>query len=80
MIYIKKESLTNFKFWGGAVDRAKLLTYSELEKLDEILPNVFFETPTDTNINDLFWFEFDSVCRYIDCTEDEVLARENEEA
>lgn len=66
MEYIRSESLTNFKFWSGAADRAKQLTYDELEQLDSVLPDFFGgETPTETAINDLFWFEFGSVCELI---------------
>ena len=76
MQYIKDESLTNFEFWSGAKDRAKLLTYSELEELDDLLQDFFTDTPTETQINDLFWFDFGSVCELIGTTEEEVFKRE----
>ena len=76
MQYIRDESLTNFEFWSGAKDRAKLLTYSELEELDNLLQDFFTDTPTETQINDLFWFDFDSVCELIGTTEEEVFKRE----
>ena len=76
MTYIKEESLTNFKFWSGAKDRAKLLTYSELEQLNELLPDLFTETPTETAINDLFWFDFETICEMLGTTEEEVFKRE----
>lgn len=66
MQYIKDESLTNFQFWSGAVDNAKELTYDEMQQLDDILPE-YFDTgdgrlPTDTEINDTFWMEFETIC------------------
>ena len=30
-------SLTNFEFWGRAKDRAKILTYEELEEIGNVL-------------------------------------------
>lgn len=75
MQYIKDESLTNFEFWSGAEDNARLLTYSELEELDNLIPDFFQNTPTETEINDLFWFDFESVCELIGTTEEEVFKR-----
>lgn len=63
MKYYVEENLTNFKFWSGAADRAKDLTYDELDKLDDILPEYLGgEEISDTDINDMFWFEFETVC------------------
>lgn len=54
MQWIVEGSLTNFNFWSGAADNAKLLEYSELKELDEALPSYFEgRTPTETEINDL---------------------------
>ena len=66
MEWIVEDSLTNFNFWSGAADNAKLLEYSELKELDEALPSYFEgRTPTATEINDLFWFDFGTVCSLI---------------
>lgn len=65
MVYQVDESLANFKFWSGAKDNADLLTYDELQQLDDILPDYFGasdELPTDTEINDMFWMDFETVC------------------
>ncbi|MBR4407422.1 MAG: hypothetical protein IKT27_03815 [Clostridia bacterium] len=75
MQYVVDESLTNFKFWSGAADNAKLLEYSELQELDEVLPE-YFNTgdgnlPTATEINDMFWFDFATVCEAIGLQYDE---------
>lgn len=66
MQWIVEDSLTNFKFWSGGADRAKMLEYSDLKELDDALP-AYFEgrVPTQTEINDLFWFEFETVCSLI---------------
>lgn len=63
MKYYVDDSLNNFKFWSGAVDNAKELTYDEMQQLDDILPEYFGEEPpSDTDINDMFWMEFETIC------------------
>lgn len=75
MIYRVKRNLADFKFWFGAKGKADLLTYDELEKLDGRIHELLGNEPTDTEINDLFWFDFDSVCGLIGLTEEEVFKR-----
>ena len=36
-------SLTSFEFWGGAKDRAKILTYEELEQIGKVLQYIYDE-------------------------------------
>jgi hypothetical protein len=87
MQYVVDESLTNFKFWSGAADNAKLLEYSELQELDDVLPE-YFNTgdgnlPTATEINDMFWFDFATVCEAIGLQYDEEkgeIIRDNDES
>ena len=79
MQYICEKSLTNFEFWSGAKDRANLLTYSELEELDNQLEDFFNEIPTETQINDLFWFNFDTICEWLGITEEELERRAKNE-
>ena len=56
--------MTQFRFWSGAKDNAAMLTYSELERVDDYLYDISqggAEPLTDTQINDLFWFDFEYV-------------------
>lgn len=64
MEYKVDKSLTDFQFWSGAKDRVENLTYDELKQLDDILPEYLGgdELPDETDINDMFWFEFPTVC------------------
>lgn len=57
-------SLTSFEFWGGAKDRAKMLTYEEIERIGEVIEELY-EDIEDTAINDLFWFDFGWCCECI---------------
>ena len=51
--------LWNFPFWSGAKDHASEFTPNELDEIEDYLTDsIFFDrTPTETEINDLFWFE-----------------------
>lgn len=61
MKFTVDKDLRNFDFWSGAADNAKELTTEELDQLDGILPDYFGDEVTDTDINDMFWFEFETV-------------------
>lgn len=59
-------SLVDFEFWGGARRNAAQLTQQELTFLDEWLTDYFEgDLPTETTINDLFWFEFERICEIL---------------
>lgn len=61
MKYTVEKPLSSFDFWSGAVTNAQELTPRELDDLDDILPEYFGEEVTDTDINDMFWFEFETI-------------------
>ncbi len=63
MQWIVDDSLTNFPFWSSAADRAKMLTHSELQELDDLLSDHYGDNaPPASEINDLFMFKFVDVC------------------
>ena len=62
----KEESLRNFEVWSCAKDRAARLTYDQLDQLERILEDQYPEGMSETEINDLFWFDFDIVCEWLD--------------
>ena len=53
--------LTSFEFWTGAKANAERLTYEEMEQIEEIIEELYPDRIDEVNINDLFWFEFESV-------------------
>lgn len=64
MIYKKQEALTNFTFWGGA--RSHEFSHTELQIIDDNICEIFAITqPTETEINDLFWFDEEFLCEFI---------------
>ena len=73
-------SLTNFEFCGGAKDRAKMLTYEEIERIGEVIEELYQEIE-DVAINDLFWFDFGCVVDWLGYKYDEekdIIIREEE--
>ena len=56
-------NLTSFEFWSGAKDHN--FTYNELKELEYVLEDIFPDGATETNINDLFWFEEEFLCECI---------------
>lgn len=75
---IKREvSLQGFEFWGYAADFANQLTPHELDLIEETLEDAYgSEIPTETEINDIFWFEQDWVADILGTTVEEIYARE----
>ena len=57
-------NLTSFEFWGGAKDRAKMLTYEEIEQIGKVLEYIYEEIEVVT-INNLFQLSFSQVCESI---------------
>ena len=66
MQWITDDKLVNFPFWGPAEAKAKQLSYTDLESLEDALEEYFQgKTPTATEINDLVWNRFPEVCSMI---------------
>lgn len=76
MIITSEKNLKDFDFWSGAADRVKNLTNAELDRIENILVELYPEGMSETEINDLFWFDFETVAEWIGTTEDEVFNRE----
>ena len=68
MQYTTELNLTNFNFWSGA--KQHYFTYSELKEIECSLDG-YLEIPTETDINDLFWFEEEFLCKCIGLDFDE---------
>lgn len=80
MRVISEMSLTSFEFWGGAKERAKMLTYEEIEQIGEVIEDIY-EDIEDVTINDLFWFDFAWVCESIGIKyneEEDIIIRDEE--
>lgn len=60
-----EESLRNFKFWSGAKDRAEQLTSDQLDQIEVELESLYPDGMSDTEINDIFWFEEDWIAELL---------------
>lgn len=69
-IYSEK-SLRNFDFWCGAKDNANELTSAQLDEVENILEDMYPDGMSETEINDLFWFEFDTIKEWLGITDEE---------
>ena len=79
MKYYVEESLSNFQFWSGAQANAEELTCEQMDRLESILEEIYPEGMSDTEINDLMWFEFDLIKEWLGIEDDEEEDDEDEE-
>lgn len=78
-IYTEK-SLNEFDFWSGAKDTVKYLTEDEINQIENILEDCFPEGMSETEINDFFWFEDDTIAEWLGYSSfDDIINRENSE-
>ena len=78
-IYSEK-SLNDFEFWSGAKDTVKYLTEDELNQIENILEDCFPDGMDETEINDFFWFEEDTIAEWLGYSSfDDIMYRENNE-
>lgn len=70
-----EQNLIDFNFWSGAADNASLLTYTELNEIESQLEEIYPDGMDQTQLNDLFWFDFETVCEWIGLDVDDVMER-----
>ena len=72
-----EQSLRYFEFRSGAKANAEMMTAEELDSVENALEELYPDGMTDTEINDLFWFDFEYVCELIgleyDADKDEII-------
>ena len=73
-------SLRNFDFWGGAKNTVSYLTLEELDTIEIILEEVYPEGLDETDINDLFAFNEDTIADWLGYNNfEEIMYRDEEE-
>ena len=66
----------DFEFWSGARDTAEELTADEIEEIFTILEDAYPEGMTETELNDFFWFERDTIAEWLGYEDfDEIMNR-----
>lgn len=78
MKVISEISLKDFEFWSGACDRAKNCTVEDFESIEEMFEELYPEGMTDTEINDFFWFDFDTIVQYLGYDNEEDFDRKHD--
>jgi hypothetical protein len=77
-IYSEK-SLRDFEFWAGAADRVKYLTEQELDTIEAILEDAYPEGMSETAVNDLFWFDDDTIAEWLGYSDFEEITKRDDE-
>lgn len=72
MIIKYEKNLCDFDFWSGADDNAEMLTFDELQKIEKELEEIYPHGIDETELNDLFRFEFGWICSLIGLEYDEI--------
>ena len=77
MITITKQlNLTDFNTWSGATDTVKHLTGGELETIEQNIIELYPDGLTETELNDLLWFDRDLIAEWLGYNEfDEIIER-----
>lgn len=66
-------SLGYFEPWSGAEDNFNRLSWNELQTLESMLEDLYPDGIDETSLNDLFRYDFDTICEWLDIrTEDEI--------
>ena len=66
-------NLTNFEFWSGA--KQHKFSYNELRDLEYHFDDIYTNGLSETQVNDLFWFEEEFLCECLDLDIGEYLER-----
>lgn len=73
----KEISLRNFEGWSGAVDTLNTLTDEQKDALEAILEELYPDGMDETSLNDLLWFENDTIAEWLGFEDWEDLERKN---
>lgn len=61
----KEVNAYNFDFWSEAKDTVKYLTDEEVNMIFEMLEELYPEGMDETQVNDFFWFEDDTIAKWL---------------
>lgn len=59
------DSIRNFDFWSGGRDTVNDLFDSDFDVLEPLIEEMFEGECSDTNLNDFFWFERDTIAEWL---------------
>ena len=64
-------SISNFEFWSGAKSNAEELSLSQFEQIEFILEDLYPDGISETTLNDLFWFDFETIKEWLGISDEE---------
>ena len=64
-VYREVEKFGDFEFWAGAKDTVKYLTTCEVDDIIMMLEDCCPDGMTETELNDFFWFEDDTIAEWL---------------
>lgn len=67
----KEINLRDFEFWSGAKDNAETLSSEQLDMVDSILEELYPYGMNKTEINNFFWFGFDTIREWLGIEKEE---------
>ena len=67
----KEMNLRDFKFWSGAKSNAETLTNEQLDMVQYNLEEIYQDGMSETQINDFFWFDFDTIREWLGIKDEE---------
>lgn len=72
-------SLKDFEFWSGAIQTVKYLTDDEIDAIEENLNEINPDGMSKTDVNDFFWFDDDTIAKWLGYPDFETLMDERKE-
>lgn len=69
-------NLYDFEFWGEAKHTIEYLTIGDFEQIEEYLEDCFPDGIDATTLNDIFWFEEDTIAEILCYPDFETLMKE----
>lgn len=75
-IISEDKRLRDFDFWSGAKDTVDYLTSDELDIIEDMLEDAYPDGMTETQLNDLFWFDTDVIADWLGYDDFESLINE----
>lgn len=71
----KEVDANSFEFWSGARDTIKYLTSDEVEQIFNSLEELYPDGADETEVNDFFWFEDDTIAEWLGWSDFETLMK-----
>lgn len=71
-----EDSIRNFNFWSGGRDTVNDLTWEDFDVLEPLIEEMFGGEVEDVDLNDFFWFERDTIAKWLGYEDYEELMRD----